>query len=135
MKYGDSPTRNSARITIHDVHRNLALAEDYSSPPKPREYQYLSGVMGMAYNPFLDSEAVNNCMNFEVTKLLKFWTEETTEIDPTERERPSRGLLLEKTPETVSVLRSDKKVELRLGCGDDVLSTNLGTIWKLLRRS
>ena len=31
--------------------------------------------------------------------------------------------------------RSDKKVKLRLGRGDDVLSTNLGTIWKLLRPS
>ena len=28
-----------------------------------------------------------------------------------------------------------KKVKLRLGSGDDVLSTNLGTIWKLLRPS
>ena len=31
--------------------------------------------------------------------------------------------------------RSDKKVELRLGSGNDMLSTNLGTIWKLLRPS
>ena len=29
----------------------------------------------------------------------------------------------------------DKKVELRLGSGDDVLYTNLGIIWKLLRPS
>ena len=38
-------------------------------------------------------------------------------------------------PEIFSVLRSDKKVQLRLGSGDDVLSTNLRTIWKLLRPS
>ena len=30
---------------------------------------------------------------------------------------------------------SDEKVELRLGSGNEVLSTNLGTIWKLLRPS
>ena len=37
-----------------DVHRNLALAEDYSRPTKQREYHYVSGVMGIAYNTFLD---------------------------------------------------------------------------------
>ena len=43
----------------HDVHRNLALAEGYSRPNKKGEYQYVSGVMGIAYNPFLNSEAAN----------------------------------------------------------------------------
>ena len=46
----------------HDVHRNLARAEDYSKPTKRGEYQYVPGVMGIAYNPFLDSEAGNNYM-------------------------------------------------------------------------
>ena len=41
-------------------------------------------------------------------------------------ERPSLGLLLEKMPEVINVPRSDKKVELKLGSGDDLLSTNLG---------
>ena len=59
----------------------------------------MSGVMGIAYNPLLDSEAGNAYMNFEVAELLKFWTEKIIEIDPTERERPNLGLLLEKMPE------------------------------------
>ena len=119
----------------NDVHSSLALAEDYSRPTKRGEYQYVSGVMGIAYNPFLDSEAENACMNFEVVELLKFWMEKIIETDPTERERPSLRLLLEKIPEVISVPLSDKKVELRLGSAEDVLSTNLGTIWKLLRPS
>ena len=32
----------------HDVHRNMAWAEDYSRPNKRGEYQYVSGVMGIA---------------------------------------------------------------------------------------
>ena len=32
----------------HDVYRNFALAEDYSRTNKKGEYQYLSGVMGIA---------------------------------------------------------------------------------------
>ena len=55
----------------HDVHRNLASSGEYSKPNKKGEYQYVSGVMGMAYNPFLDSEAGGAHRNFEVaTKVL-----------------------------------------------------------------
>ena len=78
----------------HVVHSNLARAKEYARPTKRGEYQYVSGVMGIAYNPFLDSEAGNAYMNFEVAELLKVWTEKIIEIDPTERERPSLGLLL-----------------------------------------
>ena len=35
-----------------DVHRNLASAGEYLRPNKKGEYQYVSGVMGKAYNPF-----------------------------------------------------------------------------------
>ena len=66
----------------HDVHRNLALAEDYSRPTKRGEHQSVSGVMGIAYNPFLVSDAGNACINFEVPELLKFWLEKKVEIDP-----------------------------------------------------
>ena len=43
-------------------------------------------------------------MIFEVTELLKFWTEKIVEIDPTERERPSLGLLLEKVARSSAYL-------------------------------
>ena len=58
----------------HDVHRNLALAEDYSRPNRKGEYQYVyvSGVMGIAYNPFLNSEAGSAHRNHEVMELLSF---------------------------------------------------------------
>ena len=110
----------------HDVHRNLASSG---------EYQYMSGVMGMAYNPFLDLEAGGAHRNYEVAELLKFWTEKIMEIDPVERERPSLGLILERTPEVISVPRSSKRVELKMGNGNGMLTTNLGVVWKLLRPS
>ena len=69
-------------------------------------------------------------MNFEVAQLLKFWTE----IDPKKRQRLSLGLLFEKMPEMISVPPSNKRVELKMGNGNDILITNLGTVW-LLRPS
>ena len=76
----------------HDVHRNLALAEDYSRPNKQGEYQYVSGVMEIAYNPFLNSDAASAHRNHEVMELLKFWTEKIIVIDSMEREKTSRLL-------------------------------------------
>ena len=119
----------------HDVHRNLALAEGYARPNKKGEYQYVSAVKGIAYNPFLDSEAASAYRNHEVTELLKFWTAKIIVINPTEREKPSLGLLLEATPKVISVPRSSKRVELRMGSGNGMMTTNLGTVWKLLRPS
>ena len=71
----------------HDVHRNLASSGEYLKPNKKGEYQYVSGVMGMAYNPFLDSKAGGARRNYEVADLLKFWTKKIVEIDTVERER------------------------------------------------
>ena len=119
----------------HDVHRNFALAEDYSRTNKKGEYQYVSGVMGIAYNPFLNSETRSAHRNHEVTELLKLWTEKIIVIDSMEREKPSLGLLLEATPKVISVPRSSKRVELRMGNGNGMMTTNLGTVWKLLRPS
>ena len=119
----------------HDVHRNVASSGEYLKPNKKGEYQYVSGVMGMAYNPFLDLEAGGAHRNYEVAELLKFWTEKIIEIDTVERERPSLGLILEKTPEVISVPRSSKRVELKMGNGNGMLTTNLGVVWKLLRPS
>ena len=119
----------------HDVHRNLASSGEYLKPNKKGEYQYVSGVVGIAYNPFLDLEAGGAHRNYEVAELLKFWTERIMEIDPVERERPSLGLILERTPEVISVPRSSKRVELKMGNGNGMLTTNLGVVWKLLRPS
>ena len=119
----------------HDVHRNLASSEEYSRPNKKGEYQYVSGIMGMAHNPFFDSETGGAHRNHEVAELLKFWTEKIVEIDAVERERPSLGLILEKTPEVISVPRSSKRVELKMGNGNGMLITNLGVVRKLLRPS
>ena len=45
------------------------------------------------------------------------------------------GLIREKTPEVVSIPRSNKRVELKMGNGNGLLITNLGVVWKLLRPS
>ena len=91
--------------------------------------------MGIAYNPFLDSEAGSAHRNHEVTELLKFWTEKIIKIVSMEKKEPSLGLLLETTPKVMSVPRSNKIVELKMGNRNGMMTTNLGMVWKLLRPS
>ena len=91
--------------------------------------------MGVAYNSVLDSEAGGAHRNNEVAELLKFWTDRIIEIDTVERERPSLGMILEKTPEVISVPRSSRRVELKMGNLNGMLVTNLGVVRKLLRPS
>ena len=73
--------------SIHDFHRPLLRAEDYSKPLKRGEYQFVSGILGISYNPFLSAEASGTYMNFEVPELLTFWTDKLIEVDLQERER------------------------------------------------
>ena len=63
----------------------------------------------------MNSEAGSAHRNPEVMELLKFWTEKIIVIDSMEREKPSLGLLLEATTKVISVPRSSKRVELRMG--------------------
>ena len=77
------------------------------------EYQYVSGVMGMLYNPFMSPEVGAAYMSFEVAELLEFWAENITEIETKEKEKPSLGLLLENGPEVIFVAQSERRVELR----------------------
>ena len=52
-----------------------------------------------------------------------------------EREKPSLGLIFESMPKVISLPRSNKRVELKMGNENGMLITNLGTVWKLLRPS
>ena len=57
------------------------------------------------------------------------------EIDSIEREKPSLGLILELMPKVISVTSSNKRVELKRGNGNGMMTTNLETVRKLLRPS
>ena len=87
----------------HDVHRAMIETEEYLKPSKRGKYQYVSGVMGMSYSPFLSTEGEAAYINFEVPELLKFWTEKMIEIETTEREKSSMSLFFDNGPEVICV--------------------------------
>ena len=76
-------------------------------------YQKAAKRRAFENNPFLSTEAGAAYINFAYIKFLKFWTKKIIEIDMTEKEKPSLGLLLENGPETICVPRSERRVESR----------------------
>ena len=52
----------------------LPRSSEYCGPIKKKSYSYLSGIIGIAYNPFL-SEDIRDCFfDYEQAVLLRFWT-------------------------------------------------------------
>ena len=74
----------------------------------------------------MSTEAGAAYINFEVAELLRFWAEKIVEIDASEREKRSLGLLLEKGLEVICVPPYKKRMELQLAGASIVLFTNLG---------
>ena len=52
----------------------LPKSSEYCGPIKKKSYSYVSGIVGIAYNPFL-SEDIRDCFfDYEQAVLLRFWT-------------------------------------------------------------
>ena len=95
----------------------------------------MSGVIGIAYNPFL-SEDIRDCFfDYELAVLLRFWTSRIVTIKSATNPRTKLGLVLEKKMTAPSVPKSDKRVEFGLGFSDELPRTSLMIVWELVRPS
>ena len=53
--------------------------KDYATLGKLKSFQYVSGIPGMAYNPFVDEEAREAYFDYEQVMILDFWVEQVKE--------------------------------------------------------
>ena len=95
----------------------------------------MSGIIGIAYNPFLN-EAIRDCFfDYEQAVLLRFWTSRIATIRSAANQQAKLGLVLEERVTAPSVPESDKRVEFGLGFSDKLLRTSLMVVWELMRPS
>ena len=95
----------------------------------------MSGVIGIAYNPFL-SEDIRDCFfDYEQAMLLRFWTSRIVTIKNAVNPQTKLGLVLEENVAAPSVPKSDKRVEFGLGFSDELLRMSLMMVWELMRPS
>ena len=113
----------------------LPKSSEYCGPIKNKSYSYVSGVIGMAYNPFL-SEDIRDCFfDYEQAVLLRFWMSRIVTIKSATNPQTKLGLILEEEVTAPSVPKSDKRVEFGLGFSDELLRTSLMVVWELMRPS
>ena len=113
----------------------LPKSSEYCGPIKKKSYSYVSGIIGIAYNPFL-SEDIRDCFfDNEQAVLLRFWTSRIVKIKSVNNPQAKLGLVLEKEVTAPSVPQSDKRVEFGLGFSDELLKTSLMVVWELMRPS
>ena len=113
----------------------LPKSSEYCGPIKKKTYSYVSGVIGMLYNPFL-SEDIRDCFfDYEQAVLLRFWMSRIVTIKSTTNPQNKLGLILKDEVTAPSVPKSDKRVEFGLGFSDELLRTSLMVVWELMRPS
>ena len=113
----------------------LPKSSQYCGPIRKKSYSYVSGVIGIAYNPFL-SEDIRDCFfDYEQAVLLRFWTSRVATIKSSANPQTKLGLVLEEKVTAPSVPKSDKRVEFGLGFSDELLRTSLMVVWELMRPS
>ena len=113
----------------------LPKSSEYCGPIKKKSYSYVSGIIGIAYNPFL-SEDIRDCFfDYEQAVLLRFWTSRIVTTKSVNNPQAKLGLVLEEEVTAPSVPKSDKRVEFGLGFSDELLRTSLMAVWELMKPS
>ena len=110
-------------------------SSEYCGPNKKNSYSYVSGAIGVAFNPFL-SEGIRDCFfDYEQAVLLRFWTARIVTIKSATNQQTKLGLVSEEEVTAPSVPKSDKRVEFGLGFSAELLRTSLMVVWELMRPS
>ena len=113
----------------------LPKSSEYCGPIKKKLYGYVSGIIGIAYNPFLNEDIRDCFFDYEQAVLLRFWTSRIVTIKSVNNSEAKLGLVLEEEVTATSVPKSDKRVEFGLGFSDELLRTSLMTVWELIKPS
>ena len=79
----------------------LPRCSEYCGPIRKKSCSYLSGIIGMAYNPFLNEDIRDCFFDYEQTKVLRIWASRIATIRRAANQQTKLGLVLE---EKVTIL-------------------------------
>ena len=71
--------------------------KDFATLGKLKSFQYVSGIPGMAYNPFVNEEAREAYFDYEQVIVLNFWVERIKETGMLMVEQPKLGIFFRRT--------------------------------------
>ena len=109
--------------------------KDFATLGRLKSFQYVSGIPGMAYNPFVNEEAREAYFDYEQVIVLNFWVERIKETGMLMVEQPKLGIILEERVVEPSVPELKGQVSFDCGSWDGPLKTSLVTMWELIKPS
>ena len=110
----------------------LPRSSEYWEPIRKKSYSYVSGIIGMAYNPFLNEDIRDCFFDYEQAVLLRFWKSRIETKRSAANLQTKLGLVLEKKVTAPLVPKSDDRVEFGLGFWDELLRTSIMVVWELM---
>ena len=109
--------------------------KEFATLGKLKSFQYVSGIPGMAYNPFVNEEAREAYFDYEQVTVLNFWVERIKEIGMLMVEQPKLGIILEERVIEPSIPELKGQVSFDCGSWDGPLKTSLVVMWELMKPS
>ena len=109
--------------------------KEFATLGKLKSFQYVSGIPGMAYNPFVNEEAREAYFDYEQVTVLNFWVERIKEIGMLMVEQPKLGIILEERVVEPSIPELKGQVSFDCGSWDGPLKTSLVVMWELMKPS
>ena len=109
--------------------------KEYGTLAKLNSFQYVSGILVMTYNSFVDEEAWKAYFDYEQVMVLEFWVERVKETGMLMLEQPKLGIILEERVVEPSVPELKGQVSFDCGSWDVPLKTSLVTMWELMKSS
>ena len=79
----------------------LPKSSEYCGPIRKKSYSYVSGVIGIAYNPFLSEDIRHYFFDYVQAVLLRFWKSRIATIRSTANPQTKLGLVLDEKVATL----------------------------------
>ena len=111
----------------------LPKSSEYCEPNRKKSNSNVSGIIGIAYNLFLNEDKRDCFFDYEQAVMIRFWTSRIATIRGAANQQIRLGLVLEDKVTAPSVPKSDKRVEFGLGFSDELLRTSLMVVWELMK--
>ena len=111
----------------------LPKSSEYCGPTRKKSYSNVSGIVGIAYNPFVIEDIRDCFFDYEQAVLLRFWTSRIATIRSAANQQTKLGFVLDEKVIAPSVPKSDSRVEFGLRFSDELLKTSLMVVWVLMK--
>ena len=89
----------------------LLKSSEYCGPIGKKSYHYLSGIVGMAYNPFINEDVPDCFFDYKEAVLLRFCWSRISTIRCIASQHVKLGLVLEERVTAPSIPKSDRQVK------------------------